>query len=168
MSGERLPAKKRLSVKLVRCSVFYHTLKIFSWASINVKVALRHVGGTIVQNVFSSRDDLHFGCVSSSISCRIKDVASLSFWHIICRSFRPLPRQDFLWRHCQIWQQPFLMLVQPLETQRPLTIGMSHFCQVAGKHSPAVCNALSACSAKVLNVFWHFGWRSQDISWVLY
>lgn len=41
-------------------------------------------------------------------------------------------------------------------TKLPQRIGMSHFCQVAGKHSPDVCNLLSACtvSIKCVLAFW--------------
>lgn len=53
----------------------------------------------------------------------------------------------------------FLCLYNQLgekKSQLPLPIGMSHICQVAGKHSPAVCNVPSACTASVKCVlaFW--------------
>lgn len=47
-------------------SVFSQTLKVFSWASINVKIALTHVGGSVItmaRNLFSSRDPLCELCV---------------------------------------------------------------------------------------------------------
>lgn len=53
----------------------------------------------------------------------------------------------------------FLCLYNQLgkkKSQLPLRIGMSQICQVAGKHSPAVCNVPSACtvSVKCVLAFW--------------
>lgn len=50
----------------------------------------------------------------------------------------------------------FLCLYNQKKSQLPLPIGMSHICQVAGKHSPAVCNVPSACTASVHKMYCGF------------